>query len=113
MDKTSLGLEENMEASLSYIMFFISGIFFLIVEKENKFVHFHSLQSTITFLIFFSAQIILMPLIGVPILNILVDIIRYLLNVLSIIVWLVCMYKAYNHEKYKLPLIGDIVEKIV
>jgi uncharacterized membrane protein len=54
-----------------------------------------------------------MPLIGVPVLNILVDIIRYLLNVLSIIVWLVCMYKAYNHEKYKLPLIGDIVEKIV
>ncbi len=113
MEKTALGLEENVEAFLAYIVFFISGIFFLVAEKENKFVHFHALQSTITFLLFFSVQIVLFPLTQIPILNILIDITRYVLNVLSVVAWLICMYKAYKHEKYKLPIIGDIVEKAI
>ena len=28
-------------------------------------------------------------------------------------VWIFLMYKAYSHEKFKLPIIGDIVEKMV
>jgi len=27
--------------------------------------------------------------------------------------WIFLMYKAYNHEMFKLPIIGDMVEKMV
>ena len=43
----SVGLSSNVAAALSY--FFITGIIFLVVEKENKFVRFHAWQSIFAF----------------------------------------------------------------
>jgi uncharacterized membrane protein len=111
MEKTTLGLEENIEALLAYAVFFISGITLLVLEKENKFVHFHALQSTLAFLILFSIHIVLFPLLYVPFLNILVYIVYYVLDVVSIVVWIVCMFQAYKGERYKLPIIGNIIER--
>jgi len=50
MAKTSLDLDENMVGLLCYIGGWITGIIFLVLEKENKFVRFHALQSLLTFL---------------------------------------------------------------
>jgi len=50
MAKTSLDLDENMAGLLCYIGGWITGIIFLVLEKENKFVRFHALQSLLTFL---------------------------------------------------------------
>lgn len=48
----------------------------------------------------------------VPILGwIIALIISPLLAVVSFILWLVLMWKAYNGEKYKLPYLGEIAEK--
>ncbi len=47
---TSLDLSENVEAALSYLLLWLSGILFLVLEKKNKFVKFHAMQSVITFL---------------------------------------------------------------
>jgi uncharacterized membrane protein len=30
-----------------------------------------------------------------------------------LIAWIYLMYKAYNNEKYKLPIIGNMVENMV
>ena len=30
-----------------------------------------------------------------------------------LVLWIFLMYKAYNHEKYKLPIIGNLVEGMV
>ncbi len=49
MTKTSLGLEENIEGVLCYLLGFITGIAFYLLEKENKFVRFHAMQSIIVF----------------------------------------------------------------
>jgi len=45
-----LGSDENVEALLTYVLGWITGIVFLILEKNSKFVRFHAMQSTITFL---------------------------------------------------------------
>lgn len=47
--KSSTGLDENIAGALAYVLGFVTGIFFLVVEKNSKFVKFHALQSTIVF----------------------------------------------------------------
>ncbi len=100
-DNTVLGIDENIEALLCYAGIWITGIVFLAVEKENKFVRFHAMQSLVAFLALF----ILGTVLGIiPILGWIVSI---LLTPLGIILWLFLMYKAYSGELFKLPLAGD------
>ena len=46
--KTVLGISENLEAVLCYALGWITGLIFLLLEKDNRFVRFHALQSLIT-----------------------------------------------------------------
>lgn len=105
--KTSLGLDENLEALLAYVLGFITGIVFWIIEKENNFVKFHAVQSTITFGAVFIIGLILgfIPIIG--------WILGLILWIIGIIPWILGMVKAYNGEYYKFPVVGDIAEKQV
>ncbi|MCX5701377.1 MAG: DUF4870 domain-containing protein [Candidatus Omnitrophica bacterium] len=107
LGKTSMGLEANVAALLSYLLGFITGIVFFVIEKENKFVRFHALQSIITFGILFVLGFLLgfMPFIGYML--------GYLIWVVDIILWIILMIKAYQGEKFKLPIVGDIAEKQV
>ncbi len=104
---TALGVDENVEGLLCYVLGFITGILFLILEKENKFVRFHAMQSTATFIILFVASIVfgLIPFINL--------VISPLIGLIALILWLLLMYKAYKGEKYKLPVVGDFAENQV
>ncbi|MGB9758813.1 MAG: DUF4870 domain-containing protein [Thermoproteota archaeon] len=105
--KTSLGLDENLEAALSYVLGWVTGLIFFLLEKDDKFVRFHALQSLITFLAFHVIAIFfgVIPLIGWAF--------RSLISIAGIVVWIVCIIKAYQGEKFKLPIVGDIAEKNV
>ncbi|MGD0960530.1 MAG: hypothetical protein ABSB19_12055 [Methylomonas sp.] len=105
-EKTSLGIDANLAAVLTYVLGFFSGIAFLILEKENKFVRFHALQSTLAFVFL---MVIKVALSVIPVLGALV--ILFLVWPVTVALWLVLMYKAYNYEKFKLPIFGDIAEK--
>ena len=63
---SSTGLDENVAGFLCYLFGFITGIVFLAVEKKSRFVKFHAMQSTITFLSLFVITIIIgwIPIIG-------------------------------------------------
>ena len=50
LDKSSTGLDPNLAAALAYLLGFLTGILFLVIEKDSKFVRFHALQSTMVFL---------------------------------------------------------------
>jgi uncharacterized membrane protein len=103
--KTSLGLDENLEAALSYVLGWITGLIFFLLEKDDKFVRFHALQSLITFLALHVVAIFfgIIPFIG--------RVFGSLISIAGIIVWIVCIIKAYQGEKFKLPIVGDIAEK--
>ncbi|SCG81722.1 UPF0132 membrane protein [Proteiniborus sp. DW1] len=105
--KSSLGMEENIAALLSYVLGFITGIIFYVLEKESKFVKFHAMQS----IIYSVALMILTFILG------LIPIIGWILSLfippLSLILWIVLLVKSYKYEYFKLPVIGDIAEKQV
>ena len=102
-EKTSTGFDANVAAALSYLVGFVTGILFLLFEKENRFVRFHAMQSTLVF-----AGIVLLDILLqiVPILGALVVI--FVVIPLSAALWLWLMYKAYQGEEYKLPIVGQM-----
>lgn len=102
-EKTSTGLDANVAAALTYLVGFVTGIIFLLVEKDNKFVRFHAMQSTLVFTGMVAIDILLQI---VPLLGALVVV--FVLIPVSAILWLLLMYKAYQGEEYKLPLVGQM-----
>jgi len=112
-NKTSMGLEPNLAAALSYVCCWISGLIFFLVEKDNQYVRFHALQSLITFGALTGLSIILEIISRLPIPGtwILAWIGWSIIWLLSLIVFLVLVIKAYQGERYHLPVVGDIVER--
>lgn len=89
--------DQNLKAALTYLLGFVTGIFFLLTEKENSFVRFHALQSTVVFGALFILNFV--PVLG------------FFTVPLGLILWIFLMYKAYSGERYKLPYIGDFIER--
>lgn len=103
MEKTKLGLTQNIEAALSYVFGCLSGIILFIVERENKFVSFHALQSFIFFLALglVGSVFTFIPLIG--------GILSSILGLFTIVSWFYLIYQGYKGNMFKIPIIGDIV----
>jgi uncharacterized membrane protein len=100
-EKSSTGLEENVAGFFCYILGFVSGIVFLVVEKESSFVKFHARQSTVTFLILLVISLVFgwIPVIG------------FLVFIAILILWIFLMVKALQGERYLLPIVGQMVEE--
>jgi uncharacterized membrane protein len=103
-EKSSTGLDENVAGFLCYLVGFITGIVFLVVEKKSSFVKFHAMQSTITFLGLF---VIMGVLSFIPIINLLI----VPLWILGLILWLILMVKALQGQRYALPIVGKMAEE--
>ena len=116
MPKTKLGLDENIEAVLCYVFFWVTGIIFYVVEDENKFVRFHAMQSILVFLPLWVLAWIFGGFFGVwgwgPGWYFMVWI-SWLIWVLTVILWLILMLKAFIGEKFKVPIVGDLAEEQV
>lgn len=104
-NNTVLGIDQNLEALLCYVLGWVTGIVFLLLEKENEYVRFHAMQSLVTFLTLF---VITMVVGWIPILG---WIISFLVSILGLILWVMLMIKAYQGERYKLPYAGDFSEE--
>ena len=101
----ALGLDRKVEGALCYLLLWISGLLFLLLEKEDDFVRFHAMQSFITFL---ALNIVAIVISAIPVIG---WAISALINIAVIVLWIVGMIKAYSGEKYKFPLFGDMAEK--
>ena len=103
--KTSMGMEQNVAGLLCYLVGWITGLVFFLMEKENRFVRFHAMQSIVVFGALTVVSLILgvIPIIG--------WIVSWLVGVLALVLWIVLMVKAYQNEMYKLPWAGDFAEK--
>jgi len=118
--KSALGLDGNLAAALGYPIGIIA-IISLIMEKENRFVKFHALQSILYHVAAIVVFIILV--IVMVILSILLALAR--LGELSALLWLLYMVaflayfgglifaavKAYGGAEFKIPIIGNMAEK--
>jgi uncharacterized membrane protein len=104
-ETTSTGLDPNLAGLLCYLLSFVTGIVFLVIEKENRFVRFHAYQSLAVFGSLFLLSLIagFIPVIG--------SLIGFLLGPVWLILWILLMVKAYQGERFKLPVTGDWAEE--
>lgn len=103
------GGNDNMKGALAYLLGPITGIVLLLTEKENSYVRFHAMQSTIVF----GAYILLYIILGiVPVLGwIIAILLSPVLTLIAFVLWLVLMWKAFNGEEYKLPYFGELAQR--
>jgi uncharacterized membrane protein len=110
-------MSDNVAGALCYLLGFITGIIFLNLEPYSKrpSVRFHAFQS-----IFFSVgwialsialtTILLTLEAAVPLWFIFLPL-RVLIGLAGFVLWLFCMYKAYNDGFYQLPVVGEFALK--
>lgn len=119
--ETSSGLDENVAGALSYLLGPITGILFYLIEEENEFVRFHAVQSTIVFggLVVLSLLIgvltsifALIPIIG-WIIGLVLGLVSLLLAPIGLVLWVLLMYKAYDGDRFELPVVGEMSSKYV
>ena len=104
--KTASGLDPNVAAALSYALGWVTGLLFLLTEPNDRFIRFHAMQSTI---VFAALSVLCVLLQMVPLLGMLVTV--FLVVPASAVLWLVLMFKAYQGERFKLPVAGDMAEQ--
>lgn len=108
---TSTGLTPTLAGALAYLLGPITGILFLVLEKENRFVRFHAMQSTIVSVVWFILSNVLSFLLGVlaaiPILGWLVGIlVSFGMAAIGLLLWLILMWKAFSGEEWEFPVLG-------
>ena len=118
--KSVFGLSENMAAAFSYVLGPLSGLLVLVLERENRFVRFHALQSTIWFLFMWMIRWVVgfavSILAAIPIIG---GLLGWVLGVVLIPVMLIWWFgllgskafliiKAVAGSEFKLPFVGDV-----
>jgi uncharacterized membrane protein len=110
---TQSGLSENVAGLLCYLLGWITGLIFFLIYKR-PFVRFHAAQSIVVFGGLTVIRIVLSMLFisggmagfsaGVGIL--------WLVSLVGLVLWILLMVKAYQGEKYRVPLAADLADQI-
>jgi uncharacterized membrane protein len=133
--KSTIKLEPKLAGLICYVGFWVTGIIFLIIEKKNKTLRFHAMQSLVVFGIlniiwgipWSIANSIDRPLWPIPggdyfftqlvisAIGIAATIVWAIFFIIWWVYWGVLMYQAYHNKRYKVGLfkLGDLAEKLI
>ncbi len=126
IEKSSTGLDANLAALLCYVFGWVSGLVFFLIEKESRLVRFHAMQAILFNVLIAVIAIVLwivtfililigsqLPDIMGTLLGLLVSLIWLVFSVGLLVGWVMCLIRAYQYQYFKLPVIGNMAEKIV
>ncbi|MEO7145466.1 MAG: hypothetical protein ABI165_18370 [Bryobacteraceae bacterium] len=112
------GLTDNVAGALCYILGILTGIIFLVLApyNQNRLIRFHAFQSIFfgigIFVCWIALLVFSIALHVIPIIGSIISLLLYLCFSLGIFIcYLMLMYKAYNNEKWMLPVIGALADK--
>ena len=100
---SSEGLQENVAGLLCYAFGWVTGIIFLLIDKR-PFVRFHAAQSIVVFGFLFILRAGLFFTHGFGL--------GFALWLISVILWIFLMVKAYQHQLFRVPVAADIADSI-
>lgn len=89
----------NLSAAFTYFLWWITGLIFLFLEKEDEFIRYNAALSVVVFGIISVLSVVLFPL-------------AVLFLSLGVVLWVVLSYKAYNNERVELPFLTDLAKKV-
>ena len=97
----------RLVATLAYLGGAISGLVILVIEKQDPFVRFHAMQSTVLFL---GVLVVNLVVISLPVVGMVLSV-PFVIAV--VVIWVLMMVKAFQGERYKLPYVGDFAEHLM
>ena len=103
-----MGMQPNIEAGLSYVLGWVTGLIFFLMEKQNRFVRFHAMQSILFFGGLTVIRIILIVVGFIPILG---GLAWAAVAIIGVVGYIVLLINAFQGKYFKLPIIGDYAEK--
>ena len=115
---SSTGLADNLAGALAYVLGPLSAIFFLVVEKQSRFVRFHAMQSllvgVVLIIVNFALNVLNAILVRIPLIGWLFALgLVMVVGLASLVLWLALMYAAYRGQEWELPVIGREARKLL
>ena len=110
---TSEGLAENVAGLLCYVLGWLTGIIFILIDKR-PFVRFHAAQSIVVFGALTVIRIglgIVMGIGGFVGWGIWA-LVSMCLGLLGLVLWILLMIKAYQHQLYRVPIAANVADGI-
>jgi len=114
------GLSENAAGTLCYVLGWITGLIFYLIDKRPS-VRWHAAQSIVVFGALHILEIVLGMFFGFGLFGGMIGgmvgfglgtLIYMLIGLTTLILWILLMVKAYQGERFKVPVAGDFAEKI-
>jgi uncharacterized membrane protein len=112
------GLTDNMACALCYLLGLLTGVLFLVLApyNQNRLIRFHAFQSIFLHLAMIAVMIGVVLVTGIlhliPFVGVMISFVLYpIIGLGSFVLWLLLMYKAYNGERWVLPVVGPLAEK--
>ena len=113
----STGLAPNVAGALAYLLGPITGVLFLVIEKEDRFVRFHAAQSIAVGIVLIALSIGL-SILGtvlafIPVLGWIVALLLTLvLGFGSFVLWIALMWRASQGKEWEVPIAGGLARRI-
>lgn len=112
------GLAPNVAGALAYVLGPVTGLLFLVIEKQNRFVRFHAAQSIAVSLVWVAASIVLAVLGAIlaviPIIGWLVGLLLTLaLGLSGFVLWVMLMLRAFQGREWEVPVIGAQARRLL
>jgi uncharacterized membrane protein len=116
--ESSTGLSANVAGLLCYVLGWVTGIIFVVLEKKSTFVKFHAWQSIMTFGVLTVAHFILSTMLGwiavatfSPGLAIFAGVMSWIVGMLMLVLWIILVIQAGTGKMWKVPWAGDWAER--
>jgi uncharacterized membrane protein len=107
------GLQENVAGLLCYIVGWVTGIIFLLIDKR-PWVKFHAAQSIVVFgglTLIRIALVFMHGMMGGGVVGWgFLGLIGLAIWLLGLVLWILLMVKAYQHETFRVPIAADIAD---
>jgi uncharacterized membrane protein len=113
---TQTGMKENVAGLLCYVFGWVTGLIFFFIDKRS-FVQFHAKQSIVLFGGLHLIGIALGLVFGLSLVTggrtgfSFGFALYHLLQLVSLILWIVCMIKAFQGERFRVPVAADLADK--
>lgn len=107
----STGLDQNVGSCLAYLCGWLTGLVFVLIEKNNKEVRFHAWQAIFVDVAFVAYWIAAMILGFIPIINIIIGFVSIFVGLGYFVLKVILMIKAYQGQRLSLPVISDFASK--
>jgi uncharacterized membrane protein len=106
-------MAENVAGLLSYVLGWVTGIIFYMIDKR-PFVRFHAAQSIVVFGGLMVVQIALTMVFGFGGFASFgfAWALHGLVELVGAVLWIVLMVKAYQGERFRVPVAAEITEKV-